>query len=336
MYYINNKGFVQKAVMQTDWKASFLCYSPLFGVVYVSEDRHSLCIGPEAVFTVSFCISWVYCFEEDPYVLIACSDECSMQCILLDLCTHVHDYRCVSSCRPRIASLPIESTSRRKLPTGAMRSLRVATTLIASCLLFPGTNAGELFVFELDALTSAQPTNKPHHRVRLDCQRITSLQVASPSIFLVGDECGDVFSILWSLSLVCGSNTSKNTFVIRITSAATTQNFPSSLTPPRSSHCSADSASALPAAPHTSAESAASSAAPASGFRPSACAACSPDPFPSARAACRTPAPFPPTPHAFPVSPLRPSRARRRCRPSAAARTSATGTAGCAAARSAS
>lgn len=88
MYYINNKGFIQRTDMQTRWKASFLCYSSLFGVLYVSEDRRSLCSGSEIVFTVPFEISWVQCFE-DPYVLIVSTNERSVQCILLDLCTSV-------------------------------------------------------------------------------------------------------------------------------------------------------------------------------------------------------------------------------------------------------
>lgn len=93
MYYINNKGYIQRTGLQTPWKASFLCYSSLFGVLYVSEDYRSLCIGSEIVFTVPFCISWVQCFE-DPYVLIVSRDERSMQCILLDLCTCVRFALC--------------------------------------------------------------------------------------------------------------------------------------------------------------------------------------------------------------------------------------------------
>lgn len=91
MYYINSKGYIQQAAMETPWKASFVCYSSLFGLVYVSEDCHSLCIGSENVFTVPFCISWIHCFE-DPYILIVSTDEEFAQCILLDLCTQVWFY----------------------------------------------------------------------------------------------------------------------------------------------------------------------------------------------------------------------------------------------------
>ena len=85
------------------------------------------------------------------------------------------------------------------LATGEMPSLSFCLTEIRSCLLFPGTSAGELFVFELDSLSSTQLTNKAHHRIRLDCSHITTLHIASPSQFLVGDACGDVFSIHLSL-----------------------------------------------------------------------------------------------------------------------------------------
>ena len=88
------------------------------------------------------------------------------------------------------------------LVSGEMPSLTLSLIANPSCLIFPGTSAGELFVFELNSLSSSQLTNKAHHRIRLDCSHITTLHIASPSHFLVGDDCGDVFSIHLSLSVV--------------------------------------------------------------------------------------------------------------------------------------
>lgn len=106
------------------------------------------------------------------------------------------------SCRHPFNSLWIESTSRKMLATGEMPSLALCLIDMPSCLLFTGTSAGELFVFELNSLSSTQLTNKVHHRIRLDCSHITTLHIAPPSHFLVGDDCGDVFSIHLSLSFV--------------------------------------------------------------------------------------------------------------------------------------